>query len=314
MNIDVVFHHNPSSDFGKFRVLHLIIEELKRTTDFTYRIVDPNTLSIPMSSNVANLKGLLMCTLINKSTNKAILINLADRLEPNILPNHGYDQFSIEQIIGGMSVSKFEYDKQRDFIKDKRLPLMIPVDKVSEDEYLLSYTKIQRPKIKKAFFLGNVYSGRSEIVDILKKHPLFEIQHSIREEGLPFKDYIEEMQKYSLCLSLNGFAEICYRDIEAMATYVPIIRSEFLNEYYGELIPNFHYIVGSEPCDDGFLRYEKPSKYIAEQFIEKVEEVIENEDYLNFIAENGRKYYEENCNIKAIVKNAIKLININLLK
>lgn len=315
MNLDLIFHHQPLSDHANFRVLHLIFEKLSKTfPNNRYTVVNPYSLDIPAMDNAASLKGLLMLTIVNRDNNKAILINLADRLEPNILPDHGYDLFEIKQIIGGMSIGSREYENHKKFLDNYRLPLMIPVDKVSEDGYLMKYRDVAVTKVKKALFIGNVYSGRSELVDILKKHPLFEIKHSIREEGLPFEEYLREMSKYSLCLSLNGYAEICYRDIEAMAIQVPVVRSKFLNRYHNNLIPNFHYIAGSESCIDGFLGYGKSSKDIAEQFIKKVEEVIDNQHLLDSVAYNGREYYENNCNINAIVHNAMSLINLDLLK
>lgn len=314
MNIDIIFHYQPSSNFAKFRIFELIFKKLKTYSDYNFTVINPHSLDIPTMENVASIKGLLMCTLVNKENNKAILINLADRLEPNLLPNHGYDNFNIVQVIGGMSVSSYEYTKNKEFIDAKRLPLMIPVDKVEEDEYLVKCSRNTGKKIKKAFFIGNVYGGRSEIVEILNTHPLFEIKHSIREEGLPFKEYIKEMQKYSLCLSLNGFAEICYRDIEAMGAYVPVVRSEFFNQYFKEIIPNHHYIVGSEPSTNGFLGYSKSPKEIAMQFIDKVEKVINDELYLDTVAYNGRKYYEGNCTVESITENAISILNLNLLK
>jgi hypothetical protein len=314
MNLDLIFHDSDISDFGKTRVQHLIYKNLMSLYPYKFNVTHPDTLDIEMVGSSSNLKSMLMFTIVNNENKKAILINLSDRLEPNLLPNHGFDNFNIVQIIGGMSIDKNEYQRHKELLNSKRKPLMIPVDKVSEDDFLFNYKKLDQNKIKKALFIGNVYGGRSEITDILQKHPLFDIRHHIREEGYPFPEYINEMQKYSMCLSLNGFAEICYRDIEAMATQVPILRSRFLNDYYNELIADYHYIVGSEPCENGFLYYSKSSKEIADQFIDKIENVIDNEEYLNNIALNGRQYYENSCTIKAITNNAIKLIDLNLLK
>lgn len=314
MNLDLIFHDCEVSNFGVSRIQHLIYKNLVNLYGYNFNIVNPNTLTIPMAENPANLKSMLMFTIVNNENKKAILVNLSDRLEPNLLPNHGFDGFDIVQIIGGMSINKHEYEKYKTILDSKRKPLMLSVDKVSEDDYLFSYKKPTQDKIKKALFIGNVYSGRKEIVETLQKHPLFDIRHHIREVGYPFQDYINEMQKYSICLSLNGFAEICYRDVEAMAIQVPILRSRFLNDYHNELIADHHYIAGSEPCVDGFLRYSKSAKEIADQFIDKIESVIDNEEYLNIIALNGRQYYENNCTISSIANNAVKLINLDLLK
>ena len=314
MELDLIFHNSDHSDFGKTRVQNLIYKSLLCLQDYEFKVVHPLTLDIEMSGSSGNLKSMLMFTILNKANNKAILINLSDRLEPNLMENHGFDSFDIVQIIGGMSIEKQHYENYKEKLDSVRKPLMIPVDRVYEDDYLLSYTKNPQKKIKKAVFIGNIYGGRSEIVDILKTHPLFDIKHMIREEGHPFKEYIEELQKYSVGLSLNGYAEICYRDIECMATYVPTIRSEYSNKYYNEIIPDYHYIVGSEASCNGFLAYNKPTKDIADQFIDRMEKIIDNEELLENISKNGRVYYENNCTLNKIAQNAMELINLNLLK
>lgn len=314
MKLDLIFHNLEFFDFSVSRIQHLIYKNLMRISEHEFEIIDPHTLDIGMLDNPANLKSMLSFTIVNKENNKAIVVNLSDRLEPSFLKYHGFDSFNIVQVIGGMSVDGDFYKEHKEKIDNIRLPLMLPVNKVSEDDYLFNYIKPVKEKIKKAIFIGNVYSGRKEIVDILKTHPLFDIKHAIREEGLKFSDYLDEMQKYSVCLSLNGNAEICFRDIEAMAIQVPILRSKFSNNYYPEIIPDYHYIVGSEPSCDGFLRYERPSSEIADQFIDKIENIINNEEYLNNISLNGRTYYENNCTVRAIADNATKLINIDLLK
>lgn len=51
----------------------------------------------------------------------------------------------------------------------------------------------------------------------------------------------------------------------------------------------------------------------GELFVE-IGSVIDNEEYLNIIALNGRQYYENNCTISSIANNAVKLINLDLLK
>jgi hypothetical protein len=314
MNISLIFNNLEHYNFSVSRIQHLIYKKLITLPDHEFEVVTPSTLNIAMAENPANLKSLLSFTIVNKANNKAIIINLSDRLEPSLMKNHGFDEFDIVQIIGGMSVDRSFYKEHKERIDSIRVPLILPVDKVSEDEYLVNCTKPVNEKIKKALFIGNVYSGRTEIVDILKKHPLFDIRHYVREVGYPFSEYITEMQKYSICLSLNGNAEICFRDLEAMGAQIPILRSKFSNTYYPELIPDYHYIAGSEPCSNGFLRYDIPSSKIADQFIAKIESVIDNEEYLNNIALNGRQYYEKNGNINSIADNAIKLINLDLLK
>jgi hypothetical protein len=56
------------------------------------------------------------------------------------------------------------------------------------------------------------------------------------------------------------------------------------------------------------------SKEIADQFINKIEKIIDNQDYLNNISINARKYYEDNCTVDYIVNNFFKIVNLNLLK
>ena len=314
MKLSLIFHNSDITDFSKSRVQNLIYKKLLTFSGHEFEVINPLSLDIDMLGSPTNLKSMLMFTIVNSLNNKAIIINLSDRLEPTLVPDHGFDSFDVVQIIGGMSIERSFYEMYKERLDKIRKPLMIPVDKVSEDNYLFQYVKPHLNKIKKAIFIGNVYGGRSEIVDVLKKHPLFDIRHSIREEGYKFSDYLDEIQKHTICLSLNGYAEICYRDIESMAIQVPVLRSEFSNDYYEEIVADYHYIVGSEASNNGFLGYNKSPKEIADQFIARIEAVIDDEEYLNSIALNGRHYYEKNCTIQAIANNATKLIDFNLLK
>jgi len=116
-----------------------------------------------------------------------------------------------------------------------------------------------------------------------------------------------------MTLSLNGFAEACYRDWESMGVGVPIVRSEFYSQYDSPIIPNFHYIVGSDPTINGETVYKKSFQEIADQFVHAVESNIDNEDLLNEISKNGKEYFINNLTCDKIVDKFFKLVDLNLL-
>ena len=113
---------------------------------------------------------------------------------------------------------------------------------------------------------------------------------------------------------MAGGGELCYRDIECMAVGIPLIRFEFQAEMYEKLIPNFHYI--SIPYPDDMPRHNDVAtdrlaephhvKLVEERF----KEVVNDENFLNFISKNAREYYEKNLSSKNRVKKTLEILEL----
>jgi len=61
------------------------------------------------------------------------------------------------------------------------------------------------------------------------------------------------------------------------------------------------------------IEYSASIENIAEQFITKVEDVIDDDDFLNQVGRNGRDFFEKNIMSDKIKENFFKQVNLDLL-
>jgi hypothetical protein len=126
--------------------------------------------------------------------------------------------------------------------------------------------------------------------------------------------YFSNLINYSVALSISGVGQLCYRDIECLALGVPLLKFEFQASLHEPLIPNYHYIsvdydytipkhndVHTDRLGDG-----RHSKQLENRF----KEVINDKEFLNFISNNARKYYEEHLHSSSRVDNTLKLLEL----
>lgn len=124
-----------------------------------------------------------------------------------------------------------------------------------------------------------------------------------------FNVYANDLINYKLGLSIAGRGEMCYRDVEYMAMGVPFIRFEYTTEFQEPLIPNFHYVSVERPEDlkDWMNLDRNGTKEHAEMIMERYLQVKDDDDFLNFVSENARKYYENYLSPTSSVEYTIKL-------
>lgn len=146
--------------------------------------------------------------------------------------------------------------------------------------------------------------------------------HTLREMGLvseakptilPINEYLSEAIKYRIGLSVHGVAEVCHRDIEYIAIGLPMLRLEYMNKLDPPLISNYHYI--SIPREDKFPYDGQSDRVGGEKYIEAYKkrylEVHNDFDFLEFISNNAKAYYDEYCGAKNRLKHVLRFLNIN---
>lgn len=129
-------------------------------------------------------------------------------------------------------------------------------------------------------------------------------------------NYIRELDKYNLNLSLNGAGEICFRDIEILGLGTALIRPKLVTKFHNELIPDYHYIsVDFSSVEWNILDYPDPLYWIklSNKLHERFMEVKDDWDFINYVAENGRKWYTENGTTKANAKIIVSLLDFKKL-
>ena len=159
------------------------------------------------------------------------------------------------------------------------------------------------PSKEKLFFRGTSLEDRRF---------LYELSDDVLEKNfssVPPDSYFNEIINHKIALSIDGRGEFCYRDIECFAIGVPIIRFEFESVFYDKLIPNYHYISIPRPQDMDLYRMGNSSD--AKLMEDRYREVINDEEFLNFISKNAREYYLKNCEIENNVKRTFNLLNLN---
>jgi hypothetical protein len=166
-------------------------------------------------------------------------------------------------------------------------------EQIAEDIRKPFYDKIEN-NLK---FRGAVYSIRKELMDLNSDI----VTNSI----LPIKEYMEEINNNKICLSLNGAAEICNRDMEILSVGSVLFRPILTQKFHNELINGVHYI-GFDTNADPKIQYE----IIKNKF----NQIKDDIDLLYHISKNGLDWYKNNGTIKANVEILKKLINLEKLK
>lgn len=154
----------------------------------------------------------------------------------------------------------------------------------------------------KLYFKGGGWKDPKNGYRIVIKH-LHEKGY-LNPNNVPITLYLKELSLQNIAvshymdvdrfISANKYpGELCYRDIEMMSIGVPYIRIEYKSEIHNAFIPNYHYIV--IPREDAFLTFkEQGHEGVAELFIKKYNEVKNDKDFLKFISDNQRRWYDEN--------------------
>lgn len=130
---------------------------------------------------------------------------------------------------------------------------------------------------------------------------------------LPFNQYIQESINFKLALSIGGgggaiCGDFCFRDIEMFGLGIPVLRPKYIVETLDPLIPNYHYISVETEFEKDF-KYSEPNM-LSQRIAKKYLDVIDDNEFLNFISTNARKWYLDNLYYPNITNNLIKLLNL----
>lgn len=170
----------------------------------------------------------------------------------------------------------------------------------------LYYEKKEKSYPEILSFRGYVYAFR----EFLSRDKRFNISN---EKYPNIIDYFNELNKEYLNFAINGAAEFSPRDIEILGLGNALFRTKLVAKLHNELVPNYHYI--AVDVDDVPLN-QQPDPYqkqVADRIIERFEEIKNDYEFIRFVGENGRKWYEENGTIKCNIDIIHNLINFKKL-
>jgi len=284
---------------------------LNNIPDINFNIIDSNNLKSSTYSGNNDKYGPLYMMIENPDTKKYILISYWDKLV-DIIYHHSVTGFDIENCVDIITsagcVNDITYFKPIDY---NYTPFSYTCT-VQDNEKIIDeiYKNIENrvyPEILS--FRGFLYQFR----EYLSYDSRFNINSTRNPNGfLSSEEYINDIGKYHINLSLNGAGEICNRDIEILGLGSALLRLKLSSKFHNELIPDYHYIsVDHDDIESTCL--EDYYKQLSDRIIQRFEQIKDNKGLIQFIANNGRKWYEKNGTISSNVKLLNKLVNFNKL-
>lgn len=171
------------------------------------------------------------------------------------------------------------------------------------------------------YFKGNE-TGRRDVLRQLADMGIINPNFGIRDEkgGRTQKasqqEYLKCMAKSKLILSMPGIGAHCHRELEAFGLQVPVLMPRLLNQYYDNLIPDFHYITVESPPKEPKKFTKEEEKAFCDAIKAKYEEVIDNDDYLESISKNALIWFQQNIeypnNMRLLERILSKMFNYQL--
>lgn len=165
------------------------------------------------------------------------------------------------------------------------------------------------------YFRGYMWDFRKDMVKDIKDSSIYIIDKNTDNNNLNYYDYLHDLSRYRMALSLPGGTEVCNRDIECFAIGTPVMRPFLDIDYPEKLISNYHYINCYQDCKywDGipfYLSY-KDFAYSLEHYWNLIKD---NFEYLHFVSKNARQWFDKNCSIDNNINYILSKINIEELK
>lgn len=159
---------------------------------------------------------------------------------------------------------------------------------------------------EKPMFRGYTY--------LFRKHIINDERYIVHTDKVDEPEYLRELDSYALNFSPNGAGEICFRDLEVMGLGGALFRQKLVVDFHNKLIPNHHYIsvdFDDIPTDTDYVTYWCK---LADRIHERFQEVKDDHDFIDFVAKNGRKWYEENGTAEKNADIIVGLLDLNKIK
>ena len=279
----------------------VVADRYKKTAHMGYNNV---TFEMEELSGATQMPMLECEMIIENITDKEVhILSVSDDLTPAIL-NMNYIP-EVKTILVSQFIREKIYHHVSDEYRGKYSPwIYFPSNDFDLDRYYYE-RKLKNELIEKMYFRGS--ASYRPILNYFSD----DVFHGGDSIG-GFDTYAKELINYSVSLSLAGRGELCYRDIECMAMGIPLLRFQYLSEMKEPLVPNKHYISVERPEDLrswSILDREGNSEH-ASLLTEKFLSVIKEKDFLRYISENAREYYNNYLSPKSSVDFTIKLLKL----
>lgn len=186
---------------------------------------------------------------------------------------------TLENFTGGMV---FQYDPQRFKNEPKLHPGYYSIRGfyTSQSDDVQQFAKYVSKANTTLYFRGpRTHKLRSCLEFLAKYHDT-----EIYETSIDPEKYFAEFGSHKIVLGLPGGGDLCFRDFEAFALKIPLLRPEYHVSLAQPLVADFHYVKVN-------VRDPNHMEMLAEDIINRYHEVIDNQAFLDFISANAFEYY-----------------------
>jgi len=307
--------HNPCNEYTRHhRQYNLfwdrLTEELTKMFDVEenryYNDAHQGYMDIQLQSvNTENFPfGLQECDYIieNLDNGEFCFVSTADVIHLNLVREQ--DNPKLKKVLFASWGEDSMYENVREENRHKYSPWMHFQAALTELDTFYYKRKYSTTRNKKLYFRGSTNSRP------ILAHFSPNIITNTSVIGSRPEEYFNDLIKYQMGLAVGGVAELCYREIEYMALGIPFIRFVYNNRLKVPLIPNVHYIAIDRPDDLPENKDRLGLKRHAELIEKRYLEVIDDLKLLEFVAKNGREYYNKYIRYPNDVKHTIEYLEL----
>lgn len=312
--LDLYFEY-PHNDWAVTNLFGSIANRLQQTyTDITFNIHKSNFLEARYREN-SSIGSPHLFTIKNPANDKYIILSFWDK-SIEICYNLFRDVSKLVQLISSAGINENEYNAHKNVHASLNLP---DLDTIYTPFTYIPYTTSIAAQIEdivktpvKAFsdkivFRGFLYDSREQLSTSFIDNNIL-----ILKDKLNTYDYLQEQYNQTMCISLNGAAEVAHRDIELFGLGKAVMRPEFNLKFNDPLVPGTHYIsLGKFNFFHGqsFIPTDTLKNNICDAYLNN----INNTDYINYIGKNAREWYLRNCTIDSATALFMSIVQIDRL-
>lgn len=292
------YYNHFFKDFIEFLKTKFIVKE-----DTYYEFANRFQYEVQLLNNQTS-SNMLECEMVieNEETKEFVIMSVSDNLTGLIL-NHKSNELCKKILVSQFDRENIFAHVKNNLLMEKYFPWIYFPSNQYDIDMLYEYRKSQPNTIDKFCFWGTSLEYRPILSHFNSNY--FDGGRPIGE----FYNYAKRLLQYRVALSVAGVGEFCYRDIENFGMGIPTIRFQYKNELYSPLIPNYHYISIDRPQDLDIDREgnEHHAKMIEDRFLE----IKDDSDFLDFISNNARKYYEEYLTKESGINLTYRILELN---
>lgn len=254
----------------------LIYDVVAKKLEAEYTDIERINSSHLKAGNPCDFYSPHMMTIKNSETGNYIVVSYWDRAFELFYEGCGWNSLKCKAIYTSSGVDEASIKLSKKF-NIPIVPISYPLYKSSYDVLATTSIPVEDKPNCELLFRGYLYGDRKKLAGVLPKQ--------ITDIKLEYDDYFKELQLNKINLSLNGAAEICHRDIEALGARSVLIRPTLKQRFKNELINGVHYI--------GF-EYRFNPKEQAQVILKTFNQLKNNPAKMREISENGYKWFLKN--------------------